>query len=113
MTPAAVEVVLYHLSDDEGRVIAAYHEASRRMRGTPGLVDNRLLTSKADPRSYVVVSRWTDWESFIAWEGGATHKGQTAPLRPFRDGERDRSFEIFTELARYDEERREPDAKGN
>ncbi|MGI5171048.1 antibiotic biosynthesis monooxygenase family protein [Spirillospora sp. CA-253888] len=111
-TPAAVEVVLYHLSDDEARVVAAYHEASRRMRGTPGLVGNRLLASRADPRGYVVISRWTDWAAFTAWEGGAAHKDQTAPLRPFRDGGRDRPFEIFTELARYDGERRGPETKG-
>ncbi|MFH9983377.1 hypothetical protein ACH4ND_29990 [Streptomyces sp. NPDC017179] len=36
-TTPAVEVVLYHLSDRHEDVLAAYHEASRRMTGTPGL----------------------------------------------------------------------------
>lgn len=102
MTAAPVEVVLHHLSDDAERVVSAYHEASRRMAGTPGLLGNRLLRAVGDPRALVVVSRWSDWDAFAAWEGGAAHKEQTAPLRPFRDLERDRPFEIYRELARYE-----------
>ncbi|MER7480453.1 antibiotic biosynthesis monooxygenase family protein [Streptomyces sp. NPDC126510] len=101
MTGGAVEVVLYHLSDDPDRVLPAYHEASRRMAGTPGLLGNKLLHALGDPRSYVVVSRWADWAAFTAWESGAAHKDQTAPLRPLRDTGRDRPFEIYQELAAY------------
>ncbi|MFJ7341052.1 antibiotic biosynthesis monooxygenase family protein [Streptomyces sp. NPDC101110] len=101
MTGGAVEVVLYHLSDDPDRVLPAYHEASRRMAGTAGLLGNKLLHALGDPRSYVVVSRWSDWEAFTAWESGPAHKDQTAPLRPLRDTGRDRPFEIYRELAAY------------
>ncbi|WP_030420243.1 antibiotic biosynthesis monooxygenase family protein [Streptomyces sp. NRRL F-5065] len=101
MTGGAIEVVLYHLSDDPGLVLPAYHESSRRMAGTAGLLGNRLLHAMGDPHSYVVVSRWSDWEAFSAWESGSAHKDQTAPLRPLRDTGRDRPFEIYRELAGY------------
>ncbi|MFD7127096.1 MULTISPECIES: antibiotic biosynthesis monooxygenase [Streptomyces] len=100
-TGGAVEVVLYHRSDDGEQVTAAYHEASRRMAGTPGLLGNRLMTPIGDPGSYVVVSHWADWEAFSRWEGGATHKEQTAPLRRFRDLARERPFEIYRWAAAY------------
>ncbi|MCM2387243.1 antibiotic biosynthesis monooxygenase family protein [Streptomyces albipurpureus] len=112
MTGAAVEVVLYHLDDDPASVTAAYHEASRRMAGTPGLLGNQLLVAVGDPRSFVVVSRWADWAAFTAWEGGAGHQDQTAPLRPFRDTTRERPFEIYRELARYGTARATAPASG-
>ncbi|MFJ2963362.1 antibiotic biosynthesis monooxygenase family protein [Streptomyces collinus] len=105
MTGGAIEVVLYHLSDEPDLVLPAYHEASRRMAGTAGLLGNKLLHALGDPRSYVVVSRWSDWEAFTAWESGSAHKDQTAPLRPLRDTGRDRPFEIYRELASYPEGR--------
>ncbi|WP_033324676.1 antibiotic biosynthesis monooxygenase family protein [Streptomyces yerevanensis] len=99
-TPA-VEVVLYHLSDRGEDVLAAYHEASRRMVGTPGLLGNQFMNELGRPDSYVVVSHWDSWTSFETWERGAEHKDQTAPLREFRDTERDRPFEIYQVLASY------------
>ncbi|MGW1221365.1 antibiotic biosynthesis monooxygenase family protein [Streptomyces californicus] len=102
MTAApAVEVVLYHLSPSGEDVLAAYHEASRRMAGTPGLLGNQLMSEVGRPDSYVVVSHWDAWESFETWESGSEHKEQTAPLRAFRDTERVRPFEIYRVLAAY------------
>ncbi|MFJ7081867.1 antibiotic biosynthesis monooxygenase family protein [Streptomyces griseus] len=98
---AAVEVVLYHLSPRGEDVLAAYHEASRRMAGTPGLLGNQLMTELGRPDSFVVVSHWDTWESFATWESGLEHKNQTAPLREFRDTERARPFEIYQVLASY------------
>ncbi|MFG2956458.1 antibiotic biosynthesis monooxygenase [Streptomyces sp. NPDC048291] len=112
MTSGAVEVVLYHLSEDPDQVLTAYHESSRRMAGTPGLLGNQLLARADDPRAFVVISHWTDWNAFAAWEGAAAHKEQTAPLRPFRDTARDRPFEIYRELARYGPRRFGPVGKG-
>ncbi|MGW2255609.1 antibiotic biosynthesis monooxygenase family protein [Kitasatospora sp. NPDC001660] len=112
MTAGAVEVVLYHLSDDPEAVLTAYHEASRRMAGTPGLLGNELLGAVGRPDSFVVVSRWADWTSFQRWEVGAAHRDQTAPLRRFRDTERERPFEIYRELASYGATRCEPDPEG-
>nr|WP_277816903.1 antibiotic biosynthesis monooxygenase family protein [Streptomyces sp. CT34] len=94
-------MVLYHLSDDPEAVLVAYHEASRRMEGTPGLLGNELLTAVGRPDCYVVVSRWSNWDAFASWESSAGHKQQTAPLRQFRDTQRERPFEIYRELASY------------
>lgn len=112
MTAHAVEVVLYHLSDAPDQVLAAYHEASRRMAGTPGLLGNQLLARADEPRMFVVISRWSHWDAFAAWEGGDAHKEQTAPLRPFRDTVRERPFEIYQEIARYGADRFAPAGKG-
>ncbi|MFG2986811.1 antibiotic biosynthesis monooxygenase family protein [Streptomyces sp. NPDC048258] len=101
MSAPAVEVVLYHLTDRGPDVLAAYHEASRRMAGTPGLLGNQLMNEVGRPDSYVVVSHWDSWDSFETWEGGVGHKDQTAPLREFRDTERARPFEIYKVLASY------------
>ncbi|MFJ3659077.1 antibiotic biosynthesis monooxygenase family protein [Streptomyces sp. NPDC090119] len=100
-TAPAVEVVLYHLSDQHEDVLAAYHEASRRMAGTPGLLGNQLMTELGRPDSFVVVSHWETWTAFETWEGGAAHKDQTAPLRAFRDTGRTRPFEVYKVLASY------------
>ncbi|MFJ9630092.1 antibiotic biosynthesis monooxygenase family protein [Streptomyces sp. NPDC091280] len=113
MTAPPLEVVLHHLSDDAEQVVRAYHEASRRMAGTPGLLGNRLLHAVSDPRALVVVSRWRDRAAFEAWERGLAHKEQTAPLRPYRDLQRDRPFEIYRELARYESDRPVPAVEGD
>ncbi|MEV7467843.1 antibiotic biosynthesis monooxygenase family protein [Streptomyces kronopolitis] len=97
-------MVLHHLGRGASAaqaVLAAYHEASRRMAGTPGLLGNQLMTAVDAPDSFVVVSRWSNWDAFAAWEGSAGHKEQTAPLRNFRDTSRERPFEIYRVLASY------------
>ncbi|TJZ52221.1 antibiotic biosynthesis monooxygenase [Streptomyces piniterrae] len=94
-------MVLYHLTDREAAVVAAYHEASRRMAGTPGLLGNQLMNQVGRSDSYVVISHWDSWESFEKWERGAGHKDQTAPLREFRDTGREHPFEIYKVLASY------------
>ncbi len=99
MSAPLVEVVLYHLSDEPEAVVAAYHEASRRMAGTPGLLGDKLLRSAADERTFVVVSRWASWEAFAAWEGGERHKDQTAPLRPYRRAQH--PFDMYRQIAGY------------
>ncbi|MER7394202.1 antibiotic biosynthesis monooxygenase [Streptomyces sp. NPDC000151] len=97
----AVQVVLHHLTDRGPAIMAAYHEASRRMAGTPGLLGNELMHQVGRPDSYAVVSHWDSWESFETWEAGPEHKDQTAPLREFRDTARERPFEIYKVLASY------------
>lgn len=96
-----VEVLLYHVSEDEDAVSEAYHESSMRMAGTPGLLENRLLRAVGDSNAYTVQSRWSDWDTFATWEQSAGHKDQTAPLRPFRDHQRDKPFEVYQVMADY------------
>ena len=97
-----VEVVLYHRCDDEDRIVAAYHESSSRLAGTPGLLSDHLMRSSADPGVFTVVSRWRDQAAFLAWEEGAAHKEQTAPLRPFRDLARPKPFEVNVVLSAHE-----------
>jgi heme-degrading monooxygenase HmoA len=96
-----VQVVVYHLADDPEAVLAAYHQSSARMAGTPGLLANELQQGVADERSFAVVSRWAGWADFASWEASAGHRDQTAPLRAFRDHTRQRPFEVFRVTARY------------
>lgn len=43
----------------------------------------------------MVVSSWADLAAFDAWEQGAGHKDQTAPLRPYRDLSLARPFAVY------------------
>jgi heme-degrading monooxygenase HmoA len=96
-----VRVLLFHEVHDQEAVTAAYHAVSAELAGTPGLLSNELLTSVHDPSWVLVMSEWTDRESFDVWEQGSAHKGQTAALRPFRDTRMPRPFGIFQVDAAY------------
>lgn len=98
---AGVRVVLRHDCADPEAITAAYHEVSRRLAKVPGLLGNELLRSVHNPREYLVVSRWRDLAAFQAWEGGAEHKADTAPLRPFRSAATGQPFGIYEVLAEY------------
>jgi heme-degrading monooxygenase HmoA len=83
-----VRVLVYQQARDALELSAvqeAYDLVSGRMAGVPGMLGNELLRSAADPTALVVVSRWADMAAFKEWEQGAGHRGDTAPLRPYRD----------------------------
>ncbi|KDN20368.1 antibiotic biosynthesis monooxygenase family protein [Amycolatopsis rifamycinica] len=101
MTDGGVRVLLYHVADDAAGIEAAYHEASRRLAGVPGLVSDELLRSVHAENGFVVVSSWTDLAAFDAWEQGAGHKEQTAPLRPYRDLSLARPFGVYRVAAAH------------
>jgi heme-degrading monooxygenase HmoA len=96
-----VRVLLFHEAPEPGALTAAYHAVSAELAGTPGLLSNELLTSVHDQTWVLVMSEWKDRESFDAWEKGAAHKGQTAPLRRFRDTRMPQPFGIFEVQAEY------------
>ncbi|EPD95898.1 MULTISPECIES: antibiotic biosynthesis monooxygenase family protein [Streptomyces] len=102
--PGEVRVLVHQAAyDDEelAAVRAAYHRVSARMAKVPGMLGNELLRSPADPTALVVVSRWRDMAAFRAWEQGAGHKDDTAPLRPYRDSRLDVPFGIYEVDAEY------------
>ncbi|MEW2220410.1 antibiotic biosynthesis monooxygenase family protein [Streptomyces sp. NPDC006990] len=102
--PTEVRVLVYQAAyDDEqlAAVRAAYHQVSKRMAEVPGMLGNELLRSPADPTALVVVSRWSDPAAFRAWEEGAGHKDDTAPLRPYRDTRLQVPFGIYEVEATY------------
>lgn len=101
MTDGGVRVLLYHVADDAAGIEAAYHEASERLAGTPGLLGNELLRSVHAENGFVVVSSWADLAAFDAWEQGAGHKDQTAPLRPYRDLSLARPFAVYRVAATH------------
>ncbi|KNB50325.1 antibiotic biosynthesis monooxygenase family protein [Streptomyces caatingaensis] len=96
-----LRVMLHHVTDDVPGIESAYHEASSRLAGVPGLLGNELLRSVHDPRGFVVVSSWRDVAAFRAWERGAAHRDQTAPLRPYRDLSLERPFGVYRVTAAY------------
>ncbi|MEV5755120.1 antibiotic biosynthesis monooxygenase [Actinoallomurus sp. NPDC052308] len=100
---STVHVLLYVTDPDDapGSVEAAYHDISRALDGTPGLVGNRLLRSVGDPRSFAVHSEWTDLEAFQVWERGNDHRSTTASLRPLQDATRGATFGIYEVAASY------------
>lgn len=99
-----VRVVIYAAapeSDPDG-VEQAYHEISTALRGVPGLLGNELLREMGpDHARFVVMSEWESLAAFQRWEQGANHRDTTAPLRPYQDSSRGRSFALYEVAARY------------
>jgi heme-degrading monooxygenase HmoA len=78
-----------------GEIVAAFGAIARELDGTPGLLGSELLEARGDAGSVVVMSEWENMAAFRTWEEGASHKGTTAPLRPYQDRGRDRPFEVY------------------
>jgi heme-degrading monooxygenase HmoA len=96
-----VRVLLLHTASDPDAIDRAYHQVSRTLSGTPGLLGNELMRSVLDPTEFAVVSRWSDLASFQKWEEGAEHRDDTAPLRPYRQSGTARAFGIYQVTAAY------------
>lgn len=96
-----LRVFVYYEGADVDRIAAAYHESSGVLTGTPGLLGNELLRSVHDPRGFVVASSWQSREAFDLWEQGSAHKGQTSPLRRFRDARMPSPFGVYQVIANY------------
>ncbi|MEV4173366.1 antibiotic biosynthesis monooxygenase [Nonomuraea sp. NPDC049709] len=84
-----------------GAIEDAYHEISRRLADTPGLLKNELLRSALDSTGFAVLSEWESMADFKAWEEGAAHRNATSPLRPFQDRSGDRHYGIYEVVAAY------------
>ncbi|MFG2561778.1 antibiotic biosynthesis monooxygenase family protein [Streptomyces sp. NPDC048496] len=99
-----VRVIVYQAAYDEGQLAAvreAYHQVSERLAKVPGMLGNELLRSPADPTALAVMSRWESMQAFLAWEAGAEHRQDTAPLRPFRDTRTPVPFAVYEVDAAY------------
>lgn len=99
-----VRVLIYAVapdSDPDG-VDAAYHRISTALRGVPGLLGNELLREVGrEDAGFVVMSEWESMSAFQRWEQGADHRETTAPLRPYQDSSRGRSFALYEVTAAY------------
>jgi heme-degrading monooxygenase HmoA len=96
--------VLVYAADPEAEpeaVGAAYRTISEELAGTPGLVGNELMRSVSDPASYVVMSEWESMAAFRTWEEGPSHRGTTAPLRPYQDRRAGGPFGLYEVVASY------------
>nr|AIW63001.1 monooxygenase [uncultured bacterium BAC-AB1442/1414/561] len=80
---------------------AAYHEVSGRLQGTEGLLGNALWESVLDPGGWLVVSEWVSFAAFRRWEQGPEHRAATAPLRPYQDATRSRTYDLYRVRAAY------------
>lgn len=103
MTEGRVHVLLYARSPEDRpeAVEEAYHDISRSLAGTPGLVGNRLLRDLGGDGGFVVMSEWRSVEAFRRWEQGSEHRNATAPLRPYQDRSRGRAFGVYEVIAAY------------
>lgn len=88
--------------ESDGRqIVDAYHEISRALAGTDGLLRNELLRDVLDPANFVVLSEWESLDAFRTWESGAEHRAVTSPLRPYQDPSRGRPFGLYEVPAAY------------
>lgn len=101
--PGRLRVLVYAAapSDEPGAVEAAYHQISRDLAGTPGLLGNELLRATDDPTAFLVLSEWESIAAFRAWEVGAAHRGTTSPLRRYQQPPGRRPFGIYEVTATY------------
>jgi heme-degrading monooxygenase HmoA len=89
-----LRVLVWYRAGAEADIAGGHAEIARSLAGVPGLVSAELHRSRTDPESFLVISEWSDQESFDRWERGAEHKGQTSPLRPYLDRTRVLPYEI-------------------
>lgn len=89
-------------SADGAAVTDAYHQISRSLRQTPGLIRNALLELVDTPGRFVVLSEWASLEAFREWEQGSDHRQLTAPLRPYQDAASAAWFGVYRVAAEYD-----------
>jgi heme oxygenase (mycobilin-producing) len=102
VTAGRVHVLLFAAAPDEpGAVPAAYHDISRKLAGTPGLLGNTLLESVEARGSFVVVSEWESLHAFRTWEQGGDHRLITAPLRPYHHRQPGAAFGVYRVAAAY------------
>jgi heme-degrading monooxygenase HmoA len=102
--PGEVRVLVYQAAVDADQLDAvrtAYHQVSRRLAKVPGMLGNELLRSPLDPTALAVMSRWESLDAFRAWEAGAEHREDTAPLRPYRDTRTAAPFAVYEVDAAY------------
>ncbi len=96
-----VRVLVHYRATEPEPVCQAYHEVSSALAGAPGMLGNELLESVAGRPGFVVLSRWRDLESFVAWEQGTGHRGNTAPLRQFQDSDLAIPYAVYHVRAAY------------
>jgi heme-degrading monooxygenase HmoA len=102
--PGEVRVIVYQAAADEEQLEAvrtAYHQVSKRLAEVPGMLGNELLRNPLDPTALAVMSRWESLDAFVAWEAGADHREDTAPLRPYRDTRTTAPFAVYEVDAAY------------
>jgi heme-degrading monooxygenase HmoA len=93
--------MVHHRAEAPEEIRRAYHEVSESLAGVPGMLGNELLESVAGRPGFVVLSRWRDLQAFLAWEQGAEHRRNTAPLRPFQDRDMKIPYAVYQVSASY------------
>lgn len=96
-----VRIVVYLVVDDAEKITEIYHQISKELAGTKGLLGNELMRSVMDPTRFAVMSEWESLEAFQVWDQGSSHKGTTAPLRPYHDTSNGPGFGIYHVTASY------------
>jgi heme-degrading monooxygenase HmoA len=94
-------VLLFVAAPEPDAVCDAYHDISRGLAGTPGLVRNALLELVDAGQRFVVLSEWASLEAFRAWEAGTDHRRLTAPLRPYHDRSMSGGYGVYRVTAEY------------
>lgn len=78
---------------------AAFAEVTRKVKGTPGHINDELLREDGEPGSYILLSEWESKEAFLAWEDAPIHMQTTSPMRPYWAGRVERKiYEVRVKL---------------
>ncbi|MFB4306662.1 antibiotic biosynthesis monooxygenase family protein [Actinomadura sp. GTD37] len=87
MSKSPVRVVVHYRDPrgPTGAVTAAYEQAGRTLRGTPGLIGHELLAVQEGDGRYALMMAWRDLASYRDWERSLRAAGHPSPLRAYQD----------------------------
>lgn len=87
MSESPVRVVVHYRDPrgPTGAVTAAYEQAGRTLKGTPGLIGHELLAVQETDGRYALLMAWRDLSSYHDWERSLRAAGHPSPLRAFLD----------------------------
>ena len=100
--PTRVMVFARIKPGEEEQFEAAFAEVTRKVKGTPGHIQDELLRdttgsdimpgAEPDPEpegagtAYILLSEWESREAFLSWEQDEIHMQTTTPMRPHWSG---------------------------
>ena len=90
--PTRVMVFANIRPGEEAAFEAAYAEVTRKVKGTPGHVQDELLRDTSEPGAYILLSEWESKEAFLSWENDPIHMNTTTPMRPHWAGRVERKI---------------------
>lgn len=80
-----------------------FGQVARQVRGAPGMLGQTLCRDRNDPSHFLIVSDWSDPESFRRFEVSPEQDDATAPVRRHRTSAQMHVYDVVHEEHAGDE----------